>query len=240
MKPTLFELIDQILRETDYASNPYFVTLARGDFSKADFVETQIQFSHAVTYFSRPMAALVAKIPEPELRVEILRNLWEEHGEGNLSRTHKNTFAEFLRRLDGISEEQVSERALWPEVRLFNTALSGACLHDEYLVGAAMLGMIERMFCDISAWIGKSVIERGWIPRERMVHYELHEVLDVKHSDDFFALLEPAWERSAEDRYFIEQGLRLGATAFNGMYEGLYRARARRLQREFRGPHSRA
>jgi pyrroloquinoline-quinone synthase len=73
-----------------------------------------------------------------------------------------------------------------------------------------------------------------------MIHYDLHEEIDVKHSQDFFDVLAPAWEKSAENRYYIEQGLRLGAHVFNGLYEGLYRARKRRLMRRLRGPHSRA
>ena len=42
------------------------------------------------------------------------------------------------------------------------------------------------------------------------------------HSDDFFAVLAPCWEKGGEHRYYIEQGLWLGATVFNGLYEGLY------------------
>jgi pyrroloquinoline-quinone synthase len=185
------------------------------------------------------MAALAAKIPTPELRIEIVRNVWEEHGEGNLGKIHGNTFIEFLRRLGSISPEQIEARALWPEVRIFNTTLVGACVLDEYLIGCAMMGMIERMFCDISAWIGQGVVVNGWLTREQMIHYLLHENLDVKHSQDFFDVLQPAWDARVENRYFIEQGLRLGATVFYGLYEGLSRGRKRRLTRDVKGPHVR-
>ena len=96
------------------------------------------------------------------------------------------------------------------------------------------------MFCEISSWIGEAVIARGWLPRERMIHYNLHQDLDIKHSDDFFAVLAPTWEKGGDHRYYIEQGLWLGATVFSGLYEGLYRARARRTMRSVRGPHTRA
>ena len=43
-----------------------------------------------------------------------------------------------------------------------------------------------------------------------------------------------------EDRYFIEQGFRMGAAVFNGLYENLYRERRLRPTRGVSGPHLRA
>lgn len=225
---TLQQLIQKVLDETRYDENPYFQNLADGQFDKADFVETQIQFYYAVIFFSRPMAALAAKIPSPELRIEVLRNVWEEHGEGQLSHGHGNTFIEFLNRLDSIRAEQVHLRGLWPEIRIFNTTLAGASVLDDFLVSVATLGVIERMFSDISAWIGQGIIKRGWITEENMIHYKLHQKLDIKHSDDFFKILQEPYEHTPENRYHIEQGLRLGATLFNDLYLGLWRSRQRR------------
>ena len=79
------EIVEKVLAETDPHNNPYFVALRDGSFEKDDFVETQIQFYYAVVFFSRPMAAVAAKIPSAKQRLEVLRNVWEEHGEGNMS-----------------------------------------------------------------------------------------------------------------------------------------------------------
>jgi pyrroloquinoline-quinone synthase len=233
-------LIERVLDDCGYRENPYFAALRDGSFAHDDFVETQAQFYFAVDFFSRPMAAVAAKIPEARCRVAVLRNVWEEHGEGDASLMHGATFLAFLERLAGIREEDLDRRALWPEVRMFNTTLVGAAVLDEYLVSVGMLGIIERMFSEISGWIGRAVVDRGWVEPDRMVHYTLHEALDVKHSDDFFEVLRPAWEAGPADRYYIEQGLRLGAAAFDGLYAGLWRGRARRWTASSRGHHSRA
>lgn len=225
---TIDNLIQNVLKETNYISNPYFQNLNSGQFEKEDFIETQIQFYFAVIFFSRPMAALAAKIPLPELRIEILRNVWEEHGEGHLSQGHGNTFVEFLSRLGAIKLDDVNLRGLWPELRLFNTTLAGTTVLDDFLVGVAMLGIIERMFSDISALIGNGIVSRGWMSEEKMIHYKLHQKLDIKHSDDFFNILRDPFLKSKENRYHIEQGLRLGSTLFNDLYLGLWRSRKRR------------
>jgi pyrroloquinoline-quinone synthase len=234
------DLILEILEDVSYRTNPYFMALQDGSMSFDDFVETQKQFYFAVIFFSRPMAALAAKIPSTELRIEIIRNVWEEHGEGDPERIHGKTFETFLARLTNDSNLDLDSLALWPEIRQFNTTLAGACVLDEYLIGAAMLGIIERMFCEISTMIGEGVVQRGWLSRNAMIHYNLHEEIDLKHSQDFFNVLQPAWDKDEENRYYIEQGLRLGATAFNLLYEGLFENRSRRLSRMVTGPHSRS
>ena len=221
--------IDRILGDYAPASNPYLAGLRDGSLSREDFVETQMQFYYAVVFFSRPMAVLAAKIPSAAVRTEILRNVWEEHGEGSAEQRHGATFLELLNRLAGKTRDDVETRALWPEIRAFNTTLIGCCALDDWEIGAGCLGIIERMFVDISAWIGHEIAAREWLPKDRVVHYAVHEVLDVKHSDDFFAVLEPAWDQDAAARYRIEQGLRLGAYVFDRLYRDLWQARSRRV-----------
>ena len=225
---TLQQLIQNVLDDTCYHENPYFVHLTDGQFDKNDFIETQKQFYYAVIFFSRPMAALAAKIPSPELRLEVLRNVWEEHGEGHLIHGHGNTFLEFLKRIGSVTQEQVQLQGLWPEIRIFNTTLAGVSVLDDFLVSVSTLGIIERMFSDISAWIGQGVIQRGWLTDKNMIHYKLHQKLDIKHSEDFFHILKEPYNHTVENRYHIEQGLRLGATLFNDLYLGLWRSRERR------------
>lgn len=231
----LLRLVDEVLSDIEYRDNPFFAQLQGGGFSREDFLETQYQFHAAVVFFSRPMAALAAKIPDAALRMPIVRNVWEEHGEGDAARMHGATFVRFLSRLSGLSqadvEGELARRPLWPEVRAFNTLLVGACVLDDYLVGAGVLGMVERMFGEISSWIGRSVVARGFMTAEHLVHYDVHETLDQRHAADFFAVLHSQWHAGARERYQIEQGLRMGAIAFDQLYARLYRCRDRRWLR---------
>lgn len=232
-------LVDRVRERFDWRTNPYFTALAERRFDQADFVETQLQFYWAVTFFARPMALLVAKIPRPHQRVEVLRNVWEEHGEGNPRLTHTATFAELLSRLGGLDDDAIDARVLWPEVRAFNTTLVGACLLDEWIVGAATLGMIERMFTEMSAALGRGIVDNGWLSADRMIHYDLHEALDVRHADDFFTAIASGLGPDTDD-YHVEQGLMMGASVFLGLYEGLWRGRQRRWMRDHCAPHLRA
>ncbi len=224
------ELVDHVLANTDAAGNPYFRALREGTFAKDDFVETQIQFYYAVVFFSRPMAVVAAKIPSAELRVEVMRNVWEEHGEGEAAQMHGATFRLLLERLAGITIDDIESRRLWPEIRAFNTTLIGCATMDDWEVGTACFGMIERMFADFSTWIGQGIVAQGWLTKDQIVHYRLHRELDIKHSADFFSVLERSGEMDSRTLYCVEQGLRMGAYVFNQLYAGLWSARRRRLQ----------
>jgi len=236
---SLDDALSRVLDESGYRANPYFTALEEGTFSRDDFVSTQVQFYFCVLFFPRPMAAVAAKIPDAALRVEVVRNVWEEHGEGEPGRMHGVTFVEFLRRLAGIEQAELDRTALWPEARLFNTALAGAGVLDDHLVSVAMLGTIEAMFAELSGRIGRAVVARGWLPADEMIHYDLHEQLDVKHAKDFFDVLAPTWESDEHSRYYITQGIWLGACALDDLYRGLFRARGRRWAPVERAHHSR-
>lgn len=231
--------ISELKKRCAFRENVYFRTLADGSFGREDFVETQIQFCFAVVFFARPMMALAARLPDASERWSILKNVSDEHGEGDLSLSHEQTFLTFLERL-GVARDYAESRAMWPEVRAFNTVLSGLSVLDDPLTALATFGIIEDLFAEISAFIGRTLVARGWLPQERVVHYATHEELDVEHSEDFYRPLEKAWAASPASAYQIQQGLELGAHVFLRMYRDLHESRARRWKREITGPHSQA
>ena len=220
--PQVAARASEVLDRVDILHNPYLEALVDGSMPLANFLRTQEQFFFAVTFFPRPMAALVGRLPDPAQRLDILRNLVEEHGEFEQSAFHHTTFQEFLRRI-GSEPEKLDQLDLWPAVRAFNSVLTTACLMDEIEVGVACMGVIEQAFAGISARIGQGVVRRGWVAEDRLVHYKLHAEIDERHAEEFFAVIEPSWA-DAHHRYLIDQGLQLGAHVFDRLYRELYLA----------------
>jgi pyrroloquinoline-quinone synthase len=211
-----------ILQSTNILHNTYLEALTDGSMTAECFRRTQEQFFYAVTFFPRPMAALVGRIPDPRQRLDILHNLVEEHGEFQEQFFHHTTFQQFLRTL-GSQPEQLGNLSVWPAVRAFNSVLTASCVLDELEVGVACMGIIEYAFAGISAVIGKAVVERGWVAADRLVHYKLHAAIDERHAEEFFAVLEPLWDDERR-RYYIERGLELGAYSFDRLYRDMYGA----------------
>ncbi len=217
--PRVTARADAALAKVGIASNPYLVALTDGSLSIERFRKSQKQFYFAVTFFSRPMAALVARIPDPRQRLDVLHNLVEEHGEFREAAFHQTTFRRFLTSIG--APEDPEEEAVWPCLRAFNSVLAASCLLDEVEVGVACMGVIEHAFSGISATIGKAVVDRGWVKRENLVHYALHAEIDPRHAEEFFKIVEPKMDDPAR-RYYVEQGLELGAYVFDRLFRDLH------------------
>src|SRR5437879_8820137 len=143
--PRVTAQADAILKRVRILHNPYLDALADGSMTLDCFLRTQEQFFFAVTFFPRPMAALVGRIPDPKQRLDILHNLVEEHGEFQEQFFHHTTFQQFLRSI-GSQPEKLSSLSVWPALRAFNSVLTAACVLDELEVGVGCMGIIEFAF----------------------------------------------------------------------------------------------
>jgi pyrroloquinoline quinone (PQQ) biosynthesis protein C len=166
-----------------------------------------VQFLFAVVFFSRPMAALAGRLARPERRLALLENISDEHGLGNLRVSHERTFLALLGRL-GVTPEEVERRALWPEVRAFNTLLAGVATLDDTPTALAAMGIIKDLFARISARIGRAIVDREWRPEDQIVHYATHERLDEQHAEGFYAQLRAPFARHPRHAYQVTPGVR--------------------------------
>lgn len=226
---------NEILEQSGIMANPYFRDLQNGTMPLDAFRRTQEQFFFAVTFFPRPMAALVGRIPDPKQRLDVLHNLVEEHGEFQEQRFHHNTFQQFLRSI-GSDPSRLDDLMIWPEVRAFNSVLTTACVLDDLEVGVACMGVIEQAFAGFSALIGRAVVARGWVRSDELVHYKLHAEIDERHAEEFFAVVEAGWQNGTR-RYFVDQGLELGTYIFDRMYRDLHASGASRKPHYHSTPH---
>lgn len=212
----------RVLERRRYLDNVYLQTLADGTMTLEQFQQSQLQFHCAVETFPRPMAALVARIPDHRTRLEILHNVVEEHGDFTEEQFHTTTFRTFLERI-GADASSLETMTLWSCVRAFNCVLASAVIVDELEVGVGCMGIIEYAFSDISAKIGRAVVDRGWLTEPDLVHYKLHAEIDKRHASEFFRAVVPSWH-DEKRRYFVERGLELGAYTFDRLYTDLYQA----------------
>ena len=166
------------------------------------------------------MAALVSRLPLHKDRIDIIHNIVEEHGEFSQERYHANTFKKFLSTI-GVQKEQLEDLTPASAVNMFNYTLMGACASEDPIIAIACNGIIEYAFADISAYLGETVVTRGWVAKKDLVHYDLHAAIDKQHAEEFFKIVEPYMDDPVQARK-VETGLRLGAYIFNRLYEDLY------------------
>lgn len=221
--PRVTKYANEVIERVGIYNNPYFKSLQDGTMSLELFQKTQEQFYYAVLFFSRPMAALVGRIPSPKARLDILHNVLEEHGDLSEDDFHASTFRKFLKTINVDATTTTDFLFLCPPIRAFNSCLTTSCTFDEVEVGVGCMGVIEHAFATISGIIGKTVVKRGWIKQEDLIHYKLHEEIDERHAEEFFAVVEGMWDRE-RSQYFTKQGIELGVYIFDRLYRDLYEA----------------
>lgn len=214
-----------LLEVAPILGNRYFRCLESGEMTRQDFTRSQTQFFHAVGFFSRNLATLAARLPTSTGRAVLVHNLSEEHGldeenpvEGFRAQfAHDRTFARFLETL-GANDSAAGDAG--PPVRAFNLALMGACASESQGFALAALGMIEYAFADISALIGRRVVELGWVKSDELVHYSLHAEIDKRHAAELFE----AAEETGESETSLLGGLAFGRYIFDRLYMDLNQA----------------
>src|SRR6476620_9938230 len=79
--PGIVAAAKKILHDRPILVQSYFQRMQDGRMSATEFSATQQQFYFAVRFFSRPIAALVARCPDSTMRMDLVHNLAEEQGD---------------------------------------------------------------------------------------------------------------------------------------------------------------
>lgn len=134
--------------------------------------------------FDDLVAYTQVKLPD-QAKLELARNYWDEMGRGN----HKGMHGPMLHRIADVLEVRPSIDTTVGESLALANAMTGMATSRSYAwhsVGA--LGVIELTAPGRSAAVAQGLRRIGLSGKERQ-YFDLHAVLDVKHSE--------AWNREA-------------------------------------------
>lgn len=114
-------------------------------------------------------------------KMELARNYWDEMGRGNVKGMHGPMLA---RLVDVLNLDPQIETTCWESLALANamTAMATTRRYAWHSVGA--LGVVELTAPGRSACTAKGLRRIGLSGKERH-YFDLHAVLDVKHSEDW-------------------------------------------------------
>ena len=132
--------------------------------------------------FDDLVALTQVKLPD-RAKLELARNYWDEMGRGNARGMHGPMLDELVKVL---AVEPTIENTVWESLALANamTAMATNRHYAWHSVGA--LGVIELTAPGRSALVARGLRRIGLSDRQRR-YFDLHAVLDVKHSADWNA-----------------------------------------------------
>lgn len=202
--------------------NDYFVSLDKLTVkpSLTKFLTSQECFISAVDNWSKALGLMLFHVPTDKERLIIIKNLMDEHGEGDLTKSHTNTFKLLLQSL-GYDKEILLYNDTLPSyfsVKTFNTNLMDTISGESWIYCVAMLGMIEYTYITVSKKIHNYLLNH--LEHDKINHYSTHEIVDVTHATELFSLLIPHMidgELSNDMKYGIHAGYNL----MNQLYSSL-------------------
>ncbi len=130
--------------------------------------------------FDDLVALTQVKVPA-QAKLELARNYWDEMGRGNAKGMHGPMLHTLTLTMEA---DPVIEKTVWESLALANsmTALATNRRYAWHSIGA--LGVIELTAPGRSAATAAGLRRIGLSDRERR-YFDLHAVLDVKHSEDW-------------------------------------------------------
>lgn len=130
--------------------------------------------------FDDLVAMTQVKLP-PRAKLELARNYWDEMGRGNAKGMHGPMLGQLV---DILQLDTQIEHTVWESLALANAMTAMACSRHYAWHSVGALGVIELTAPDRSAHTAKGLRRIGLSGSERR-YFDLHAVLDVKHSRDW-------------------------------------------------------
>ena len=214
------EYIRYIKDENSITKCQFFKDLLENNISLKSFKNVQYNFYPAITYFTKPLFIICSKMNNYNLRWKILENIIDEHGGGVDKKNHGNTYKTFLINL-GLNCNNIDSEKINKHTLQFNEILLQECMENHWVKGVAMISIMEDIYIDISKIIYEFLVKNKYLDEKKIVHYKLHEEIDVKHSVDMYKILSSYWNKS-EFNQCIKEGLYKGNNILLNLFSSLY------------------
>ena len=214
------EFIREVKQDNPLESNPFFKDILENKISLDSFKYTQYYFYPVVTFFSKPMFMLCSKIDDYNIRWKILENIIDEHGKGSEPENHGSTYKSYLINL-GLDYNKIDSEKINHYALEFNNILMRECSENYWVKGAAMIAIMEDLYINISRIIYNFLIENNHLDKDKIIHYKIHEEIDVKHSEDMYGLLSDHWSDNKLNE-IIKSGFVEGNDMLLNLFSNLY------------------
>lgn len=153
--------------------------------------------------FDDLVAMTQVKLSPPQAKMELARNYWDEMGRGNLKGMHGPMLGVLVA---DLALDAAIETTVWESLALANTMAAFATTRRYAWHSVGALGAIELTAPGRSAKTAAGLRRLGLSDRQRR-YFDLHAVLDVKHSEDWNReVLRPLVAAHPEAARFIAEG----------------------------------
>lgn len=163
-------------------THPFYQAWSRGDLTRDDLREYAAEYWHHVSAFPTYLSALHSRLPDAELRREVLRNLSEEEGTDSPSgRPHSDLWMDFAEGM-GATRSEVESHTVQPEMTALLETFRSAMQEPTPAAAFAALYAYESKVPAIAVTKAEGLAEHYDADAATARYFTLHQTADVAHA----------------------------------------------------------
>jgi pyrroloquinoline-quinone synthase len=206
--------------------HPFYQAWSKGDLTREDLREYAAEYWHHVSAFPTYLSALHSRLPDSEMRREVLRNLAEEEGvDSAMGRPHSDLWMDFAVEM-GATRGEVEGRAVQSEMTALVTTFRELMQEGTASSAMAALYAYESKVPAIAATKAEGLAAHYGTEGVSARYFTLHQTADVAHASVWRELIDKELAASPEKE---EAALAAGERAAKALWVALDGVERRRL-----------
>jgi len=198
--------------------HPFYQAWSKGELTREDLREYAAEYWHHVSAFPTYLSALHSRLPDGEMRREVLRNLAEEEGvDAATARPHSDLWMDFAAGM-GASRGEVEGRAVQPEMTALMATFRELMQEEKASAAMAALYAYESKVPAIAATKAEGLAEHYGTEGAAARYFTLHQTADVAHASVWRELIDKQLAGAPEDE---EAALAAGERAAKALWVAL-------------------
>ena len=188
--PAFWTALEARVAPYNLLSHPFYQAWSKGELTRDDLRAYAAEYWHHVSAFPTYLSALHSRLPDGELRREVLRNLAEEEGTDNPSaRPHSDLWMDFATALRATRAE-VETYTVQPEMAALIATFRAAMQEPSPAAALAALYAYESKVPEIAVTKADGLARHYEADATTARYFTLHQTADVAHAAVWRELIE--------------------------------------------------
>jgi pyrroloquinoline-quinone synthase len=218
---------EERIAQFNLLQHPFYQAWSKGELTREDLREYAAEYWHHVSAFPTYLSALHSRLPDGEMRREVLRNLTEEEGvDSPTARPHSDLWMDFAKGM-GASHDEVAGRSLQPETIALMATFRELMLEGKVSSAMAALYAYESKVPAIAATKAEGLAKHYATEGAAARYFTLHQTADVAHASVWRELIDRELASGAVEAE--EAALAAGERAAEALWLALDGVERRRL-----------
>ena len=195
LKPSIQRILD----------HPFIVALDNHVLDLEQIKVFALQYGIYCNYFPRFLAACAANIPDDATRLPLIENLWEEHGEGVLSKSHRSLYYNFCIGL-GLRPDEIQNAKAIPSTHIYVEYMLNLCQEGGFVKALGALGPGTEYFTSHEYKIIFNALQKfEFLDDKTLEFWSTHITLDEDHYAEMINGIKP-WLTEESNRLLFSEG----------------------------------